>query len=106
MLLSLRTTNRFDTSFTCTTRTGEFITAPERQERKGAQVSSELSMATSFAVLIEHSASGSGPAVARTVRSIKRQVGSRATAFVVAAGTSLADALAPVTQDFVLFLEA
>lgn len=77
-----------------------------RQERKGTAVSSELSTATSFAVLVEHPGRASDQAVARTVRSIRRQVGSRATAFPVASGTSIADVLASATQDFVLFLDA
>lgn len=77
-----------------------------RQERKGGTVGSKLSTATSFAVLIEQGGGGAGPALARTVRSVHRQVGSRGTAVPVASGTPVGDALASLTQDFVLFLTA
>ncbi len=76
-----------------------------RQERKGGVVESKLSTVTSFAVLIEYDGRASAK-LARTVRSVEHQVGSRGKAYPVASGTSLNSALTAVTEDFVLFLSA
>ncbi|TXN28244.1 glycosyltransferase [Lacisediminihabitans profunda] len=77
-----------------------------RQERKISTASNDLAMATSFAVIIERDGPRADVAVAATVRSVQRQIGTRATVFPVSSGISMADALAPVSQDFVLFLKA
>ncbi|MBC7595484.1 MAG: glycosyltransferase, partial [Kineosporiaceae bacterium] len=77
----------------------------ERQERQDGAKASHLSTATSFAVIIEHNGN-EGSALARTRRSVTHQVRSRARAYPVASGTAVIDALAPISEDFVLFLTA
>lgn len=76
-----------------------------RQERRGGTETSQLSTATSFAVIIEHN-ENEGAALARTLHSVTRQVRARVSAYPVASGTAVRDALAPVREDFVLFLSA
>lgn len=75
------------------------------QERKGRTRASKLSTATSFAVIVEHNGN-EARALARTLRSVSHQARSRANAYPVVSGTAVTDALAPVSEDFVLFLTA
>lgn len=76
------------------------------QERRETPASTKLATAISFRVLVEFEGEPTAPAVARTVRSIQRQVGSRGSAVPVATGTSIEKALRSATEDFVLFVTA
>lgn len=80
-------------------------TAWRRQERQGRTKTSELSNRISFAVIVEHNGN-EGPSLDRTLRSVMRQVRARVNAYPVATGTPVIDALAPISEDFVLFLTA